>query len=80
MTKQFLAEFVDGGEGCMRDDCMITENGPSMSTAAYYPPVYNKQGINVNPDMNITTHHRRCLSCGKTWTESYQNDIRLSST
>lgn len=78
MTKQFLAEFVDGGTGCSRDDCMITENGPSMSTMAYYPPVYNKQGVNTNPDMNTTTHPRRCLSCGKTWTESYQNGTRIS--
>ena len=78
MTKQFLAEFVDGGSGCMRDDCMITEDGPGMSTMAYYPPIYNKQGINTNPDMNTTTHPRRCLSCGKSWTESYQNGIRIS--
>ena len=73
MTKVFLSEFVDGGPGCMRDDCFITENGPGMTTCAYYPPVYDKQGNNTNPDMNTTTHKRRCLSCGKTWTESYQN-------
>lgn len=73
MTKTFLSEFVDGGQGCMRDDCLITENGPSSTTCAYYPPIYNKQGVNVNPDMNTTTRSRRCLSCGKTWTESTQN-------
>lgn len=78
MNQQFLAEFVDGGDGCSRDDCLITENGPSMTTCVYYPPVYNKQGVNVNPDMNVTRHQRRCLSCGKTWTEGWQNGIRTS--
>ena len=78
MNQQFLAEFVDGGAGCSRDDCLITEDGPSMTTCAYYPPVYNKQGVNVNPDMNITTRPCRCLSCGKSWTERWQNGTRLS--
>ena len=77
-VKTLLAEYVDGGPGCVRDDCMITENGPSMITSAYYPPVYDKQGTNTNPDMNITTQQRRCLSCGKTWTEKYQNGARIS--
>ncbi len=77
-TKTLLAEYVDGGSGCVRDDCMITETGPGMTTMAHYPPVYNKQGINMNPDMNITTQQRRCLSCGKSWTESYQNGARIS--
>jgi len=77
-VKSLLAEYVDGGPGCVRDDCMITENGPSIITSAYYPPVYDKQGNNTNPDMNITTQQRRCLSCGKTWTEKYQNGARVS--
>ena len=78
MTKQLLAEFIDGGPGCARDDCMITENGPSSTTAAYYPPVFDKMGENVNPNINITNHPRRCLSCGKSWTEEWQNGIRIS--
>lgn len=78
MTKQLLAEFIDGGLGCMRDDCMITEDGPGMTTMAYYPPVYNKQGVNTNPDMNITTYPRRCLACGKSWTEQWQNGTRIN--
>lgn len=74
---KFLSEFVDGGPGCSRDDCIIQDEG-SASTATYYPPVYNAQGVNINPDMNITSHHRRCLSCGKGWTERWQNGTRLS--
>lgn len=73
-----MIEIIEGGPDCMRDDCMITSNGPGMSTMAYYPPVYNKEGINTNPDMNITTTPQRCLSCGKTWTEKWQNGIRIS--
>lgn len=33
------------------------------TTAVYYPPVY-KDGININPDGNITTHYCCCLNCG----------------
>lgn len=73
-----LNEFIDGGPGCMRDDCMIQE-GPGYSTCAYYPPVYDKQGVNINPDMNVHTYSKRCLSCGKGWSESYQNGIKISS-
>ena len=73
-----INEYVDGGPGCIRDDCILADDGPSMQTCAYYPPTYNKEGVNVNPDMNITTQTRRCLSCGKTWTESYQNGTRLN--
>jgi len=62
----------------MRDDCMIADNGPSSSTSVYYPPIYDKQGNNINPDMNITTHPQRCLSCGKTWTKAWQNGNQIS--
>lgn len=33
------------------------------STAMYFPPVY-KDGININPDRNITTVACTCLNCG----------------
>ncbi len=77
MTK-FLSEYTDGGPGCMRDDCMIQENGPSTTTSMFYPSTYNKQGVNLNPDMNITTNNKRCLSCGKSWSERWQNGIKIS--
>ncbi len=75
----FLAEFIDGGPNCMRDDCMITHNGAGQQTLGYFPPVYDKQGRNTNPDMNITTQPMRCLSCGKSWVERWQNGVRLSA-
>ncbi len=36
----------------------------SMTTAAYYPPIY-KDGVNINPDRNTTTTECQCLNCGK---------------
>ena len=58
--------LVDGGAGCMRDDCRITVQS-SYQTAAYYPPVYDKDGANLNPDQNTSYEDIRCLSCGKSW-------------
>lgn len=73
----FLIETLSGGgPNCTREDCMTTHNGPGSTTLAYYQPIYNKQGVNVNPDMNTTTQPMRCLTCGKTWTEQWQNGIR----
>lgn len=36
----------------------------SECTAVYYPPIY-KDGVNINPDRNITTTHCTCMNCGK---------------
>lgn len=61
-----ILTLIDGGPGCMRDDCMITVQS-QQTTTAYYPPTYNKDGVNINPDANKTTQEVRCLSCGKNW-------------
>ena len=37
--------------------------GSSMTTLAYYPPIW-KDGVNINPDRNKTTTHCKCLNCG----------------
>lgn len=42
------------------------ENG-SMCTAKYCPPIY-KDGVNINPDTNITITHCTCMACGKDFT------------
>ena len=39
------------------------ENG-STCTAMYFTPIY-KDGVNINPDRNITTTHCICMNCGK---------------
>lgn len=36
--------------------------GPSMRTAVYYPPVW-KNGVNINPDRNVTTTEAHCYEC-----------------
>lgn len=36
----------------------------SECTAMYFPPIY-KDGVNINPDKNITTTHCTCMNCGK---------------
>ena len=41
----------------------------SVCTAMYYPPIY-KDGMNINPDGNITTTICLCLNCGENF--SYQ--------
>lgn len=51
---------------CPRDDCRFLNHGGS-TTSAYYPPIYDKNGVNTNPDMNITTSALKCLTCGKRW-------------
>jgi hypothetical protein len=33
----------------------------------YFQPVYDKNGVNTNPDANTTTFKVNCLSCGKLW-------------
>ena len=51
---------------CPREDCKFT-NHRSYTTSAYYPPIYDKNGVNTNPDGNITTSTLKCLTCGKKW-------------
>lgn len=36
----------------------------SECTAMYFPPIY-KDGVNINPDRNVTTTHCTCMNCGK---------------
>lgn len=39
-----------------------------MTTCAYYPPVYDKHGNNINPDRNLTSGSIKCSTCNKEWT------------
>lgn len=47
-------------------DCRWQES-PSITTDAYYPPIYDKYGNNVNPDMNTATSQIYCLTCNRKW-------------
>lgn len=52
---------------CNREDCEFTL-GYSMRTCMLFQPIYDKNGVNINPDANTTTFKVNCLSCGKWWT------------
>lgn len=49
------------------DRCRHQSNGPAMQTLAYYPPIYDGHGKNLNPDRNKTTAPMKCATCGKLW-------------
>jgi len=51
---------------CPHKDCKIRliPIGPTLRTLVYYPPIYDEEGRNVNPDRNITTQGYQCLTCG----------------
>lgn len=51
------------------NECRFTL-GVSITTAMYYPPVYDKHGNNLNPDMNTTTCDVSCSVCGRSWVSS----------
>lgn len=36
-----------------------------MKTCMYFPPVYDKNGVNTNPDRNTITSTWHCNECGK---------------
>ncbi len=52
-------------------DCRF-HYGMSSTTAAYYPPVYDKHGNNVNPDGNVTRGTVSCSVCNTKWTYATQ--------
>lgn len=56
-----------------QNDCRF-HPGMSMTTAMYFPPVYDKNGNNVNPDGNITSGSINCSVCNKKWHYSTQFD------
>jgi hypothetical protein len=57
--------FEQLSEGCDKD-CRF-DVGVSSVTAAYYPPVYDKNGVNVNPNGNTSRTQYHCMTCGKYW-------------
>lgn len=39
-------------------------------TAMYFPPRYDENGININPDRNSMTTQYTCLECNKSYVVS----------
>jgi hypothetical protein len=56
---------------CTRQDCKFTK-GAEFTTAAYYLPVYNKEGMLVSTDGNTTTCEVTCIVCGQKWKSKTQ--------
>ena len=52
-------------------DCKFQIYG-GTTTDAYYPPIYDKDGNNTNPDGNVVTQKVECLNCKKEWTACTQ--------
>ena len=46
------------------DDCRF-DMGHSTRTLIGYKPLYDKEGVNLNPDRNITTTKVYCTVCKK---------------
>ena len=63
-VKSLLAEYIDGGPGCVRDDCNLVET-------------FGKSLLNSDQFM-LEEKTKRCTSCGKSWMEKYQNGARIS--
>ena len=75
--EQDVSLMFDPAKHCEREDCRIRKSSGG-TTLMYYPPVYDKHGNNLNPDMNVTTYYASCSTCGKQWTEGWQNGKRTS--
>lgn len=58
---------------CQNENCRF-HYGMSMTTSMYFPPVFDKNGNNINPDGNITSGSVSCSVCAKAWTYSTQFD------
>lgn len=46
------------------------QQGMSMTTCMYYPPILDERGININPDRNTRTTQYTCLECGTKFSHS----------
>lgn len=68
-NQAFLSEFVDGGENCMRDDCMV-EIVSGHTTLVHHPITTDSQGNLTNTNKNISVTNKRCRACGRSWTET----------
>jgi hypothetical protein len=72
--------FSQLSEGCDKE-CRF-DVGMSTTTLAYYAPVYDKNGVNLNQDGNTSTTHYHCRVCGKSWmtqTKLGKTNIKLLS-
>lgn len=53
-----------------KKDCRISEIGAASTTCAYYPPTFDGNGNNINPDGNNTSGKISCSKCCRSWSYS----------
>lgn len=41
--------------------------GPTVTTAMYFAPIYDKHGNNLNPDGNTSYYEVSCSVCSNSW-------------
>ena len=46
--------------------------GPTTITDMYFPPIYDKNGNNTNPDCNTASGTVSCYTCNKIWSYTRQ--------
>jgi hypothetical protein len=59
---------------CPKEDCKFGVLDETR-TCMYFEPLYDKNGVNINPDSNTTTFKVICLSCGKMWVGKSRLDV-----
>ena len=64
--------FENPNPECIRKDCRFEPDDYNITTLAYYPPIYDKNGVNVNLDGNKTYSGITCTTCGKRWSSVTQ--------
>ena len=65
LFKNIEADMVKKFNCKTPDDCRIKDTALMSSTMAFYPPVWNGHGKNVNPDKNTVVKSQTCETCGK---------------
>lgn len=54
-----------------KNDCKIVY-AYTASTSLFYIPVFDKDGVNINPDGNVISGSAKCLTCDQEWDFSTQ--------
>lgn len=49
-----------------QQDCRF-QAGLATTTCMYFAPIFDKNGVNLNPDGNITSQMIVCTTCNKKW-------------
>lgn len=63
-----------GGMLNCSEQCRFQDNG-SSSTYVAYIPVYDKNGVNTNPDMNTIKGSITCIVCNRSFGYTTQAGI-----